>query len=98
MPNLLGLVAEQVNDLTYVQPEQISPAPVYTAEAPYSVRSSGPIRGSSSSSQLTGSGRCSPRHTFRSDLESPPGFSNEESLHRNSAIGNREIHNRRSSS
>jgi chemotaxis-related protein WspB len=32
---LLGLVAERVNDLTYVQPEQIAPAPVHTPEAPY---------------------------------------------------------------
>jgi chemotaxis-related protein WspB len=33
--NLLGLVAERVNDLTYVQPEQIAPAPVHTPDAPY---------------------------------------------------------------
>jgi chemotaxis-related protein WspB len=33
--NLLGLLAERVNDLTYVKPEQIAPAPVHTADAPY---------------------------------------------------------------
>jgi chemotaxis-related protein WspB len=34
-PNLLGLVAEQVSDLTYVRPEQIIPAPVRLAQTPY---------------------------------------------------------------
>lgn len=34
-PTLLGLVAEDVNDLVYVQPEQISPVPVQAANAPY---------------------------------------------------------------
>jgi chemotaxis-related protein WspB len=34
-PTLLGLVAEDVNDLTYVQPEQIGPIPVPVPNAPY---------------------------------------------------------------
>ena len=34
-PNLLGLIAEQVSDLTYAQPEQVVPAPVCLPEAPY---------------------------------------------------------------
>ncbi len=34
-PALLGLVAENVSDLTYVQPEQISPVPVQVPNAPY---------------------------------------------------------------
>ncbi len=32
---LLGLIAEQVSDLTRVQPEQVVPAPVHLPEAPY---------------------------------------------------------------
>jgi chemotaxis-related protein WspB len=34
-PNLLGLVAEHVSDLTYVRPEQILPAPVQLPQTPY---------------------------------------------------------------
>jgi chemotaxis-related protein WspB len=34
-PALLGLIAENVNDLTYVEPEQISPVPVQVPNAPY---------------------------------------------------------------
>ena len=34
-PNLLGLVAERVNDLAYVLPEQIIPTPVVLPAAPY---------------------------------------------------------------
>lgn len=34
-PALLGLVAENVNDLIYVQPEQLSPVPVQVPNAPY---------------------------------------------------------------
>jgi chemotaxis-related protein WspB len=34
-PNLLGLVAERVSDLTSVKPEQIGPTPVQISEAPY---------------------------------------------------------------
>jgi chemotaxis-related protein WspB len=34
-PDLLGLVAEHVSDLTYVKPEQISPAPLRLAQVPY---------------------------------------------------------------
>jgi chemotaxis-related protein WspB len=34
-PSFLGLVAEHVSDLTYVQPEQIKPAPVLLPQAPY---------------------------------------------------------------
>ena len=33
--HLLGLIAEHVSDLTYVQPEQIVPAPVWLPQAPY---------------------------------------------------------------
>jgi hypothetical protein len=32
---LLGLVAENVNDLMYVQPEQVSPMPIPVPNAPY---------------------------------------------------------------
>ena len=34
-PNLLGLVAEHVSDLTYVRPEQIIPAPIRLPQTPY---------------------------------------------------------------
>jgi chemotaxis-related protein WspB len=34
-PALLGLLAENVNDLTYVRPEQVVPAPVQLPNAPY---------------------------------------------------------------
>jgi chemotaxis-related protein WspB len=34
-PNLLGLVAEQVSDLTYVRPEQVMPGPVHLSQTPY---------------------------------------------------------------
>jgi chemotaxis-related protein WspB len=34
-PRLLGLIAEQVTDLVEVGPEQIAPAPVHLARAPY---------------------------------------------------------------
>jgi chemotaxis-related protein WspB len=34
-PNLLGLVAEHVNDLAYVLPEQIIPTPLILPEVPY---------------------------------------------------------------
>ncbi len=34
-PNLLGLIAEHVSDLTYVKPEQIIPAPVRLPQTPY---------------------------------------------------------------
>jgi chemotaxis-related protein WspB len=34
-PDLLGLVAECVNDLTYIQSEQIIPAPVLLPQTPY---------------------------------------------------------------
>jgi len=33
--HLLGLIAEQVSDLTRVQPEQVVPAPVHLTRAPY---------------------------------------------------------------
>ncbi len=33
--NLLGLVAEQVNDLFHANPDQVGPAPVQLPEAPY---------------------------------------------------------------
>ncbi len=33
--NLLGLIAEQVSDLTRVRPEQVVPAPVHLPQAPY---------------------------------------------------------------
>jgi chemotaxis-related protein WspB len=33
--SLLGLIGEQVSDLTYVQPEQVVPAPVQLAQAPF---------------------------------------------------------------
>ncbi|MGP0068277.1 MAG: chemotaxis protein CheW [Isosphaeraceae bacterium] len=32
---LLGLIAEQVSDLTRVQPEQVTPAPMQLPQAPY---------------------------------------------------------------
>ena len=31
----MGLVAEHVSDLTYIQPEQIVPTPVVLPQAPY---------------------------------------------------------------
>ena len=34
-PDLLGLIAEHVSDLTYVRPEQIVPAPVRLPRTPY---------------------------------------------------------------
>jgi chemotaxis-related protein WspB len=34
-PSLLGLVAENVSDLIYTQPEQIVPAPIRLPHAPY---------------------------------------------------------------
>jgi chemotaxis-related protein WspB len=34
-PNILGLIAEHVSDLTYVRPEQIVPAPVRLPQTPY---------------------------------------------------------------
>jgi len=34
-PNLLGLVAEQVSDLTHIRPEQVMPAPVHLPQTPY---------------------------------------------------------------
>jgi chemotaxis-related protein WspB len=34
-PDLLGLIAEHVSDLTYVRPEQIIPAPVRLPQTPY---------------------------------------------------------------
>jgi chemotaxis-related protein WspB len=34
-PNLLGLVAEHVNDLAYVLPEQITPTPLILPDVPY---------------------------------------------------------------
>jgi chemotaxis-related protein WspB len=33
--HLLGLIAEQVSDLTRVRPEQVAPAPVHLPQAPY---------------------------------------------------------------
>ncbi len=43
---LLGLIAEQVSDLTRVQPEQVAPAPCNCPRPPTSTRSPGPIKGS----------------------------------------------------
>jgi chemotaxis-related protein WspB len=34
-PALLGLLAEDVNDLSYIRPEQVMPAPVQLPNAPY---------------------------------------------------------------
>ncbi|MGO9467615.1 MAG: chemotaxis protein CheW [Isosphaeraceae bacterium] len=34
-PVLLGLLAENVDDLTYIRPEQVMPAPVQLPDAPY---------------------------------------------------------------
>ena len=34
-PNVLGLIAENVTDLTYAQPEQIIPCPLMSPSAPY---------------------------------------------------------------
>jgi chemotaxis-related protein WspB len=33
--NLLGLIAEHVNDLTYAQPEEVMPVPISLPEVPY---------------------------------------------------------------
>jgi chemotaxis-related protein WspB len=34
-PRLLGLIAEQVSDLTYAEPDRVAPAPVHLPQVPY---------------------------------------------------------------